>query len=142
MRVDNFMYGNTDERPPPAPDKAFELMAHGSIAAVRSPRVAALLEEWSKAGWQARSFAFQLELIASDEFIPKERFRSTDDPNAAEAFDHSAAQHDDLLEQLEKAISSMSAAEAQIREQVWRELRGEDRGHIDATRASQDLGRL
>jgi len=37
----------------------------------------------------------------------------------------------------------MSTAEALIREQVWRELRGEDNGHIDvAARTENGIGEV
>jgi hypothetical protein len=69
MRVDDYMYGNTDERPPPPPDSAFELMDHGSLVAVRSPRVADLLEQWSKAdGRRDRSHFSSNSSIRMDPF--------------------------------------------------------------------------
>lgn len=127
-RVDRFVLGEFDHgRPPQMPPAAERLEMQGSLSAVWSPRVAAMVREWTMAAGSAHSCARRLGFSRDDTLV-----QVINDSVSGEPLDEAGqvARLADFKEQLEERFAvhrdRMLAVEVRLRDQVWRELRGED----------------
>jgi hypothetical protein len=130
-KLESYVTTGSDERPR-MPEAVRDLRSHGAISSVWSPQVAALVNVWSRAAGLASVHATRLGHTWEHRprgFVPTppgfERLTQTD------VFEGRVGQVEYLVSRFTVALKASLAAEAEIRQQVWRELRGERHGSLD-----------
>src|SRR5581483_573384 len=102
--------------PSSPPDDMLKVTKRGRQSAMWSPHVVKLADVWSEA---IRSILMDLSRLGAYGVLGG----ASDDPLT----DSEAEQ---LKKFLKEAVQVAWRTELQLREQIWRELRGEDRGHL------------
>lgn len=130
-KLESYVSTGSDERPC-MPEAVRDLRNHGAISSVWSPQVAALVNVWSRAAGLASVHATRLGHTWEHrprEFVPTppgfERLTQAD------VFEGRVGQVEYLVSRFTVALKASLAAEAEIRQQVWQELRGERDGSLD-----------
>ena len=142
-RVDTFALGGTDDlRPPAQPEAVASLVQRGSLTSVWSPHVAQLAREWTVAVGSAWSAARRLGYLwedQEDQVIPNRNVPAgLDLEDVAEG---RVTQVDYLYQRFATSSRKAIGVESRIRDQVWRELRGDDGGYsVEHSQASASGG--
>jgi hypothetical protein len=131
QQLDAFIVGDTPGwDSPKMPESVKAVVGRGSLTSVWSPRVAGLAQGWARASALAYTRAQSIAhhwAECGEKAPPGGR-----NAGPASSIDERIIQRIDYLDERFKAeIAEARVAAHKIRDQVWRELRGEDAGHLN-----------